>query len=121
MGVKSVTKIGNGTLFQVKHYSGIEYETTAEAAAGKIIEELDPLLDDVSGGLSFLAGSLERALKINCGVLHEWELTGVLGLIRGLQARTSNVELDLRVSMAVLKTFEESEDHTKSHSNNHRL
>lgn len=121
MGVKSVTQIGNGTLFQVKHYTGIEYETTAEAAAGKIIEEVEPLLDDVSAGLSYLSESLERASKTIEGKLEQWELMGVLGIIRGLQARASNVQLDSRVAMAVLKTFEESKGHTKSHGNNHRL
>ena len=121
MGVKSVTQIGTGTLFQVKHHTGIEYETTAEAAAGKIIEEVEPLLDDVSAGLSYLSESLERASKTNEGKLEQWELMGVLGLIRGLEARTSDVKLGSRVAMAVLKTFEESEDHTKSHGNNHRL
>jgi hypothetical protein len=117
MGVKSVTRIGNGTLFQVKHYSGSEYETSAEAAAGKIIEEVGPLLDDTSAGLAYLSESLERASKTDIGGLTQW----VLGLIRGLQTRTTAVQLDLLVAMAVLETFEESEDHTKSHGNNHRL
>jgi hypothetical protein len=121
MGVKSVTRIGNGTLFQVKHYSGSEYETSAEAAAGKIIEEVGPLLDDTSAGLAYLSESLERASKTDIGGLTQWDLMGVLGLIRGLQTRTTAVQLDLLVAMAVLETFEESEDHTKSHGNNHRL
>jgi len=121
MGVKSVTQIGNGTLFQVKHHTGIEYETTVKAAAGKILDVVEPLLDDVSAGLAFLAGSLARASNNDNGELGQWELMGVLGLIRGLQARTSEVEIDSRVAMAVLNAFKRTEDHADSHGNNHRL
>ncbi len=120
-GIERVTEAGKGNLFHVIHYGGIEYTTTAEAAARKIIDEIEPLLDDVSAGLQFLAGSLERAANEERGGLRQWQVMGILGLIRGIQGRAAGVELDLRAAIDVLRAFGKSERHKESHGQSHAV
>jgi len=120
-GIERVTETGKGNLFQIKHYGGGEYIATAEAAAGKVIDEIKPLLDDLAAGLAFLAGTLEKYSKRDTGTLEQWEVKGVLGLIRGLQSRAAGVELDSRDAIEILTAFGKSERHKESHGQSHAI
>ena len=109
VGIEKVTKTGDGNNFRVKHYGGLEYDQSAEIAAGVILEEINPFLDNISAGLSLLVSALQSVPKIPGGGLDQWQVFGIIGLIRGLQARTEDVDLNVRSAIDVLKAFSDFE------------